>query len=148
MKRRKTVVTSNQNITDQQERSSSSQTYFDMVPQKCVVCAKPQTDGKWNSVHGIVSRWVDVVSVNTTKWWNTLKQLVGNLSTNCLSVFEHFVGLTLKIVKIVKLFAKSNTTKCSLKNFNLWPLFMDRVILPQGCRAITRKQFTFLPVSS
>lgn len=61
MKRRKTVVTSNQNITDQQERSSSSQTYFDMVPQKCVVCAKPQTDGKWNSVDGIVSRWVDVV---------------------------------------------------------------------------------------
>ena len=26
----------------------------------------------------------------------TLKQLVGNLPTNCLSVFDHFVGLALK----------------------------------------------------
>ena len=29
-----------------------------------------------------------------------------------------------------------------LKN-NLWPLFMDRVQLPEGCRATTRTQFTF-----
>ena len=31
-----------------------------------------------------------------TKWSNTLKQFVGNLPTNCLSVFDHFVGLALK----------------------------------------------------
>ena len=31
-----------------------------------------------------------------TKWSNTLKQFVGNLPTNCLSVFDHFVGLVLK----------------------------------------------------
>ena len=31
-----------------------------------------------------------------TKWSNTLKQFVGNLQTNCLSVFDHFVGLALK----------------------------------------------------
>ena len=31
-----------------------------------------------------------------TKWSNTLKQYVGNLPTNCLSVFEHFVGLAFK----------------------------------------------------
>ena len=31
-----------------------------------------------------------------TKWSNTLKQFVLNLSTNCLSVFDHFVGLALK----------------------------------------------------
>ena len=35
-------------------------------------------------------------SANLTKWLNTLKQFVGNLTTNCLSVFEHFVKLTLK----------------------------------------------------
>ena len=31
-----------------------------------------------------------------TKWSNTLKQFVGNLPTNCLSVFDHFLGLALK----------------------------------------------------
>ena len=34
------------------------------------------------------------LSANTTKWSNTLRQFVGNL--NRLSVFDHFVGLTLK----------------------------------------------------
>ena len=33
---------------------------------------------------------------NITKWSNTLKQFVGTLATNCLSVFDHFVGLELK----------------------------------------------------
>ena len=31
-----------------------------------------------------------------TKWSNTLKQFVGNLPTNCLSVFDHFVRLALE----------------------------------------------------
>ena len=39
------------------------------------------------------------LSANPTKWWNTLKQFVGNLPTNCLSVFDHFVGLVLERVK-------------------------------------------------
>ena len=29
-------------------------------------------------------------------WPNTLKRFVGNLPTNCLSVFRHFMGLALK----------------------------------------------------
>ena len=36
---------------------------------------------------------------NFTKWSNTLKQFVGKLPTNCLSVFDHFVGLVLKAFK-------------------------------------------------
>ena len=36
------------------------------------------------------------LSANPTKWSNTLKQFVGNLPTNCLSVFDHFVGLAFK----------------------------------------------------
>ena len=36
------------------------------------------------------------LSANPTKWSNTLKQFVGNLPTNCFSVFDHFVGLALK----------------------------------------------------
>ena len=35
-------------------------------------------------------------SANIIKWSNTLKQFVGNLPTNCLSVFDHFVRLALK----------------------------------------------------
>ena len=36
------------------------------------------------------------LSANFRKWSNTLKQFVGKLPRNCLSVFDHFVGLTLK----------------------------------------------------
>ena len=36
------------------------------------------------------------LSANFTKWPNTLKQFVGNLPTNCLSVLGHFVALALK----------------------------------------------------
>ena len=36
---------------------------------------------------------------NPTKWSNTLKQFVCKLPTDCLSVFEDFVGLALKGIK-------------------------------------------------
>ena len=36
------------------------------------------------------------LSANPMKWPNTLKQFVSKLPTNCLSVFDHFVGLALK----------------------------------------------------
>ena len=35
------------------------------------------------------------LSANPTKCSNTLKQIVSNLPTNCLSVFDHFVKLAL-----------------------------------------------------
>ena len=38
------------------------------------------------------------LSANPTKWSNTLKQFVGKLPTNCLSEFDHFVGLALKVL--------------------------------------------------
>ena len=41
-------------------------------------------------------RSINPLNANLTKWSNTLKQFVGNLPTNCLSVFDHFVGLVLK----------------------------------------------------
>ena len=45
-------------------------------------------------------KWVESelnpLSANPTKWSNTLKQFVGKLPTNCLSVFDHFVKLALK----------------------------------------------------
>ena len=39
---------------------------------------------------------VSPLNANPIKWSNTLKQFVGKLSTNCLSVFDHFEGLALK----------------------------------------------------
>ena len=39
---------------------------------------------------------INPLRVNHTKWSSTLKQFVGKLPTNCLSVFDHFVGLALK----------------------------------------------------
>ena len=42
---------------------------------------------------------LNTLSVNPTKWSNTLKQFVDKLPTNCLSVFDHFVRLALKWLK-------------------------------------------------
>ena len=39
---------------------------------------------------------LDPLSASPTKWSNKLKQFVGNFPTNCLNVFDHFVGLALK----------------------------------------------------
>ena len=39
---------------------------------------------------------INPLNANPTKWSNTLKQFVGKLPTNCLSAFDHFVGLALK----------------------------------------------------
>ena len=40
------------------------------------------------------------LSANPEKWSNTLKQIVGNLPTICLSVFDHFMNLALKGLKL------------------------------------------------
>ena len=37
------------------------------------------------------------LSANPTKWSNSLKSFNSKLATNCLSVFNHFVGLALKV---------------------------------------------------
>ena len=47
------------------------------------------------------------LSANPTKWPNTLKQFVGSLSMNCLSVFDNFVRLALKDLSVHKLIIDS-----------------------------------------
>ena len=39
---------------------------------------------------------ISPLSANPIKWSNTLKQFFDNLTTNCLSAFDHFVILTFK----------------------------------------------------
>ena len=46
------------------------------------------------------------LSANLTKWSNTLKQFVDKLPANCFSVFDHFVGLALKGLKVYSEFDK------------------------------------------
>ena len=50
------------------------------------------------------NRVINPLSANPTKWSNTLKQFVGKLETNCLSVFDHFVGLVLKELRFYETF--------------------------------------------
>ena len=40
--------------------------------------------------------FVNPLSASPEKWSNTLKQIVDNLPTICLSVFDHFINLALK----------------------------------------------------
>ena len=57
------------------------------------ICTHPTT----NYVYKEVYQWrVKLLSANPTKWSNTLKQFVCHLPTNCLNVFDHFLGLALK----------------------------------------------------
>ena len=49
---------------------------------------------------------INPLSANPTKWSNTLKQFVGNLPTNCLRVFDQFVGLPLKGLKFRNIFLR------------------------------------------
>ena len=44
------------------------------------------------------------LSANFTKWSNTLKQFVGKLRANCFSLFDHFVGLGIKGLRILNPF--------------------------------------------
>ena len=52
--------------------------------------------------HGLI--WVNYFSASFTKCSNTLKQFVGHLPTNCLSVFDHLLGLALKGLRHVVAF--------------------------------------------
>ena len=50
----------------------------------------------WMARNSSESAEVNTLSAKPPKWSNTLKQFVGNLRTNCLSLFDPFVGLTFK----------------------------------------------------
>ena len=62
------------------------------------------------------------LSTNPTKWSNTLKQFFSNLPTDCLSVLDHFVGLTLKRsspyeTSLMELFHKNSYGSMLLTSF-------------------------------
>ena len=53
------------------------------------------------------TKYLDInpLSSNPTKWSNKLKQFVGNLPTNCVSVFDYFVLLAVKGLNIQNIFS-------------------------------------------
>ena len=70
-----------------------------------------------NSV-SIKSFHVNSLSASFTKWSNTLKQFVAKLPTNCLSVFDNFLGLALKRLIIVMLISLACPTVLRKYDFN------------------------------
>ena len=58
---------------------------------------------------------INTLSANFTRWSNTLKRFVGKLPTNCLSVFDHFVWLTLKGLSFFSSTPFHTTTRVSTK---------------------------------
>ena len=48
-----------------------------------------------------ISLCINLLSANPTKWANKLKQFVDNFPTNCLNVFQHFVILAIKWLRLI-----------------------------------------------
>ena len=71
------------------------------------------------------------LSAKLTKWLNTLKQFVGKLPTNCLSVFGHFMRLV-------------------LKGLIVWPVYGNQILIYLNisifylCSQCSRSKFNFL----
>ena len=57
---------------------------------------------------------INPLSASPTKWSNPLKQFVGKLPTNCLSVFDHFVELALKVLTVFQICDRQNQLLFSL----------------------------------
>ena len=83
---------------------------------------------------------VNPLSPNFTKWSNTLKLFVGNLPTNCLSVFGHFVGLALK--GLIRLMLKAWNMLRSRLSLDL-PEDVPKVL----CNLLEFKNSTFQEIS-
>ena len=60
------------------------------------LCELYQNSGSLEPVSQKRTTAFNPLSSNPTKWSNTLKQFVGNLPTNCMTLFECFVKLALK----------------------------------------------------
>ena len=86
------------------------------------------TENKWRQTTGTASEPhkkqysrtitnINPLSVNLTKWSNTLKQFIGKHPTNCLNVFNHIVGLALKGLTYPILFQRFGANTKSDNNY-------------------------------
>ena len=58
---------------------------------------------RWNITQKFTIVAFNPLNANPKKWSNTLKRFVASFPTNCLSVFDHFVGLALKGLRFTSL---------------------------------------------
>ena len=66
------------------------------APQPAGLCYMQYKLSTDHVVFMFADRHRNKLSVNPTKWSNTLKTIRQQQPTNCLSVFDHFVGLAIK----------------------------------------------------
>ena len=87
---------------------------------------------------------INPLSAKITKWSNTLKQFVGKLSTNCLSVFDHFVRLALTRL------TKNNTSSFKIKiSYMMYLIFkLNLIIKKKFGRKNILKQVISLPLDT
>ena len=90
----KKVPKLNINYKNMQRKQHSKVTYL-----CCVLVETISGESMGLKVINKINLMLNPLSANFTKWSNTLKQIVGKLPTNCLSVFDHFMGLALKGLK-------------------------------------------------
>ena len=60
--------------------------------------------------HNVWGNFINPLCADSKKWSNTLKQFVGKLPTNVLSVFDHYVGLELKGLKLISINTEPNAS--------------------------------------
>ena len=63
---------------------------------RITVCITVNLSRENNQLLKVLYSFFNPLSANPEIWSNTLKQIVGNLPTICLSVFDHFMNLALK----------------------------------------------------
>ena len=92
--------------------------------------------------------YINPLSASPTKWSNTLKQFVGEQPTNCLSVFDYFVGSALKGLTVIQQFYKPKLFEVVLWTMGDWKkgacrLFLytwwQRTYLTQGLNNIVKQ---------
>ena len=76
-------------------------TKTNLVLSKMVVCRPIGFLKEFSVIVDMTSISLNPLRANPTKWSNTLKQFVRDLPKNCLSVFDHFVGLAHIELKIL-----------------------------------------------
>ena len=79
------------------------------------------------------------LSASFTKWSSTLKQFVDKLPTNCLGVFDNFVGLTLKGLMGILLYHLRTTNV-----FFHWFIVTDEIIISLTLPRTTKTWFGWI----
>ena len=82
------------------------QKWYDIV--QSVAYNQPKVKFDEKLVGNDVAIIINPLSGNLTKWSNTLKQCIGKSPTNCLNVFDRFVGLALKVLKMINMYLPRN----------------------------------------